>query len=612
MGFLSKGDTLNWEEAQKFLQYVKTHGIKQFIHIYNKHKHRENDTMFWGDEVEYITLRIDHNQKTTTLNLRVSDVLDVLTKEEEALPADKRVVSWKPEYGRFMVEATPGIPYPPDISSVFSVEDNMKLRRRMLEEKLLADEAILTLTHFPLLGVGSPKTLEPFAMSQFVSDELINPHKRFGTLTQNIRVRKGQNVAINVPLFFDKNTQSLSYEQLFPDHVASGLELPALKDHVYADAMVFGMGQCCLQTTFTLPNIKRSREVYDKLLPLTPILLALSAATPILRGYLVDTDVRWNIISASVDDRTAEELGKVPLNKDRYVIDKSRYASVSSYLCNETLQVDGFSFDEKVFNDVPLVQDKEVYALLREQGIDHLLAEHIAHLFIRDPLVIYNDKIEIDDEQFTDHFENIQSTNWQTLRWKPPPPNSPIGWRVEFRPTEANFTDFENAAFATFIYLLTRTLDSFQLNLYLPLSKVDENMATAHKRGAVNNNSFWFRKNLSPDSPNEFEKFSMDALMNGSPSFVGLIPLVRKYLAGFKFTDQQTQTLERYFSLLSARASGKLQTTASWIRDFVASHPNYKQDSIVSPEITYDLCRAVMDIQKGNLKAPSLLGNLYI
>lgn len=32
--------------------------------------------------------------------------------------------------------------------------------------------------------------------------------------------------------------------------------------------------------------------------------------------------------------------------------------------------------------------------------------------------------------------QNIQSTNWQTMRFKPPPPNSNIGWRVEFRPME--------------------------------------------------------------------------------------------------------------------------------------------------------------------------------
>lgn len=37
--------------------------------------------------------------------------------------------------------------------------------------------------------------------------------------------------------------------------------------------------------------------------------LALSAASPIYRGYLSDIDTRWSVISQSVDDRTREERG---------------------------------------------------------------------------------------------------------------------------------------------------------------------------------------------------------------------------------------------------------------------------------------------------------------
>jgi len=37
--------------------------------------------------------------------------------------------------------------------------------------------------------------------------------------------------------------------------------------------------------------------------------LALSAASPVYRGFLADTDCRWNVIAASVDDRTREERG---------------------------------------------------------------------------------------------------------------------------------------------------------------------------------------------------------------------------------------------------------------------------------------------------------------
>ena len=126
-------------------------------------------------------------------------------------------------------------------------------------------------------------------------------------------------------------------------------------------------------------------------------------------------------------------------------------------------------------------------------GIDALLAKHIAHLFIRDPLVIFSETIDQDDSTSSDHFEvclpshlsdqhlhdllfqNLQSTNWQTLRFKPPPPGSPIGWRVEFRSMEVQITDFENAAFAVFVVLLSRAIMSFNLNTYLPISKVCQN-----------------------------------------------------------------------------------------------------------------------------------------
>ena len=59
------------------------------------------------------------------------------------------------------------------------------------------------------------------------------------------------------------------------------------------------------------------------------------------------------------------------------------------------------------------------------------------------------------------------------MRFKPPPPNSTIGWRVEFRTMEVQLTDFENAAFAVFVALLSRAILRFNLNFYLPISKVN-------------------------------------------------------------------------------------------------------------------------------------------
>lgn len=49
--------------------------------------------------------------------------------------------------------------------------------------------------------------------------------------------------------------------------------------------------------------------------------------------------------------------------------------------------------------------DKQIHEQLTKEGIDELLARHIAHLFIRDPLVIYKEMLDQDDTTSSDHFE---------------------------------------------------------------------------------------------------------------------------------------------------------------------------------------------------------------
>ncbi len=137
-------------------------------------------------------------------------------------------------------------------------------------------------------------------------------------------------------------------------------------------------------------------------------------------------------------------------------------------------------------------------------------------------------------------FQNINSTNWQSMRFKLPPPDSNIGWRVEFRsldvrttspvvPRSSHFyivllqvqaTEFENAAFANFIVLLSRVILTYDLNLIMPMSsvsslhnlhnivfflsieylcalfKLEENFRNASKRNAVLDEKFWFVSSL--------------------------------------------------------------------------------------------------------------------
>jgi len=256
--------------------------------------------------------------------------------------------------------------------------------------------------------------------------------------------------------------------------------------------------------------------------------------------------------------------------------------------------------------------------------MDPLLATHFAHLFIRDPLVIFAEDLEHLDLSKTDHFENLQSTNWQHIRFKPPPADADIGWRVEFRPMEIQMTDFENAAFAIFIVLITRAILSFELNFYIPIVKTTENMETAHNRDAVLNDRFHFRKDPfpprapprvngsstststtpSPSRPptppklgpveEEYTLMSIDEIINGrSDGFPGLIPLVESYLSSVNVDVETRCDLARYLDLIRKRASGEWWTGARWIREFVRGHEEYKGDSVVGTGVVFDLVRKV-------------------
>ena len=90
--------------------------------------------------------------------------------------------------------------------------------------------------------------------------------------------------------------------------------------------------------------------------------------------------------------------------------------------------------------------------------------------------------------------------------------------------------------------------------------------------------------------------------------FVGLLNIVQDYLTNIEVDADTRCTINQYLSLISKRAAGMRQTklykttginiefflgslltNAAWMRLFVANHPSYKQDSVVTDEIAYDL-----------------------
>ena len=79
---------------------------------------------------------------------------------------------------------------------------------------------------------------------------------------------------------------------------------------VYLDSAVDGCCCCSLQVTLQASDMDQARWLYDQLIPLGPIMLALTAANPIFKGYLTDVDVRWSQFGMAGDERTIEKLNQ--------------------------------------------------------------------------------------------------------------------------------------------------------------------------------------------------------------------------------------------------------------------------------------------------------------
>lgn len=102
----------------------------------------------WGDEIEYLLVRLDRSTKSARLLLVAHDLLLKLSHLDDHF---KSKVVFHPEYGQFMVETTPGTPYGGFTTHLPLVESNMLLRRHLIH---VSGEAVvcLSLAH-PLLDL---------------------------------------------------------------------------------------------------------------------------------------------------------------------------------------------------------------------------------------------------------------------------------------------------------------------------------------------------------------------------------------------------------------------------------------------------------------------------
>ncbi|KAF3932145.1 hypothetical protein ABW20_dc0107892 [Dactylellina cionopaga] len=157
-------------------------------------------------------------------------------------------------------------------------------------------------------------------------------------------------------------------------------------------------------------------------------------------------------------------------------------------------------------------------------------------------------------------------------------------------------------------------------------------METAHKRNAVLSEKFFFRKQVFPyrhanrngkgaSSPNseepmshpqklaelnpvedEYSLMTIDEIMNGQTSPDGFPVNV----------DVETRCeLARYLDLIRKRSNGTWETAATWMRNFVRSHPKYEKDSRVNADINYDLIKAAETLGNGEGKGTNLRKGLF-
>jgi glutamate--cysteine ligase catalytic subunit len=81
---------------------------------------------------------------------------------------------------------------------------------------------------------------------------------------------------------------------------------PILKENcIHLDGFGFAGGSCGLHVTLQVKNESEARWLHDQLIPLGPIMLALTASSSIHKGFLADIDVRWRCFTATVDEHTA-------------------------------------------------------------------------------------------------------------------------------------------------------------------------------------------------------------------------------------------------------------------------------------------------------------------
>tara|TARA_Y100000991_G_scaffold214056_1_gene200972 strand:- start:410 stop:2050 length:1641 start_codon:yes stop_codon:yes gene_type:complete len=541
MGLLVEDKILSWKDTQNYTEYYKTIALKQFVNIYNKYKNNIAKAFYWGYETEYMLVK--KCGKDFKLNLKGTEIIKKMKNK-------KNKNCWLPEYSEWMVEKIADKPFNSKIKNIESIEYILNKDLNQINRELKENEYAILLSCFPLLGDNKnifnlkEKLFNNYSESELIPDNIINKHIRFKTLTENIKKRRGKKVSIKRNIFQDILTDT---------------------KEINMDCMAFGMGNCCSQITIQCKNIDQAFYLYDQFAILSPLLLHLSSATPFIKGYLTESQNRWKLIEQAVDDRKNDED-----------INKSRYSSISRFIHKKGQK----------YNNLNETYNHDCYDYLKKNGIPENLNKHISHLFLRDPIIMYEKDIEKDInslENEKDFFVNINSSNWNNVRLKPPLSDKE-SWKVEIRMLDIQTNNFKNASFIIYILLLARTIIHYNLNFYIPMSYIEDNYNNIELNTFDNRfytNHFW-NKNRSNFSP---KLIDMGKIINKINNFI------RNYISEIK----ENIDVERYLVYIENISNQKEKTDAGKMHDFIINHEEYKNDSKINNNISNELIQSIIN-----------------
>lgn len=573
-------ETLSWTDCLKYADLAHDLAAQQFLNIfrhYTDHLSHTPQSFLWGEEIEYILIIKTDNGDHSSFDIWPKGAQSLMphlqsqsqsSLNEKNEGGDKQIagVQWFLEYAGYMVEGVPAKPYT-GLSPLGHLKAVLQKRRLELSQTAKSVEPgceVITAVNCALLGTQSFKPSDNlYSQSQWSSDEWIGPHVRFRTLTRNIRERRGSKVDIRLPIpLCSKMTAHRQPNDATNEKDAVGDEAVKL------DAMVFGMGCCCVQVTVQAPDLPHALALYDQLAVLAPMMLALSAGMPAAKGHLLATDTRWSSIRQAVDDRKESETGQLR---------KSRYDTASLYL----------SSNDPTLNDLDVSVNPKIFDKFVVSGVPEQLARHYSHMFIREPLLLYAQDIHATHAQNgidkgahltnlagqgnfgTNFFDGINGTHWYSVRLKPPSPSIHInGWRVEFRPMEIQRSDAANAALIGMVVALSQAIlkeyaaSCKYLVKLMPISQVDENMEIAQQSDAY-----------------------LKGIFHWQGRKCNLKEIIEELLEYCSLPQDMVD-------LIKGRVNGSNPTDAHLLRQFYVGHKEYKGDGRITPAMHSDALRA--------------------